>query len=306
MSLLTKGGITRLSELEIDADKDWQARGISNLKELAPGMVKGDLVVRGGSVLQRLTPGNLGNVLTSDGPWHIPIWAPCAGEFERFIGAWIETLPAAKITEPDMVDNLVCVLPTEHTEDYLDAPAYYIKRLTPGIALDDTEALVTPDKTHGSGCSISAAPYSWKKAVDGAVADDGGVQNNETAAAQDGATNDMTLLPLAPAVDDAYYFGFDCLWNLLWLNVGQAGIGNWGLAHEYWDGGVWSALSDVIDGTSEFTLAGLHAITFTRPGDWARTTIQGMNLYWIRARVTSFFNITTQPLGTQAWCERIL
>ena len=36
MSLLTKAGITKLSELQVDADKNWQGCGISNLKELAP------------------------------------------------------------------------------------------------------------------------------------------------------------------------------------------------------------------------------------------------------------------------------
>ena len=37
MSLLTKG-INRLSQLEIDVDKDWRAREIANLKAIAAGM----------------------------------------------------------------------------------------------------------------------------------------------------------------------------------------------------------------------------------------------------------------------------
>lgn len=52
MSLL--GGVTRLSELEIDGDKDWQGRGISNLKGITDGMVCGDMVYRGTEVLERL------------------------------------------------------------------------------------------------------------------------------------------------------------------------------------------------------------------------------------------------------------
>ncbi|MBA7666628.1 hypothetical protein ES703_74709 [subsurface metagenome] len=35
MSLLLKAGITKLSQLTIDADKDWDGKGITNLKELA-------------------------------------------------------------------------------------------------------------------------------------------------------------------------------------------------------------------------------------------------------------------------------
>lgn len=56
MSLLVKGGITKLSELEIDADKDWLAQGITNIKEIAASMAKGDLAVRGNTVLVKFPP----------------------------------------------------------------------------------------------------------------------------------------------------------------------------------------------------------------------------------------------------------
>jgi hypothetical protein len=63
MSLLTKAGITKLSELQVDSDKNWQGRGISNLKELAPGMTIGDLVQHDGTRLARLSPGGPSMVL---------------------------------------------------------------------------------------------------------------------------------------------------------------------------------------------------------------------------------------------------
>lgn len=79
MSLLITPGITRLSELIIDADKDWQAKGISNLEELAAGMTMGDLLQRGaGGVLIRLPPGPIGNILTANGAGNIIGWAPPA------------------------------------------------------------------------------------------------------------------------------------------------------------------------------------------------------------------------------------
>lgn len=66
--LLKKSGITKLSELIIDADRDWGDRGISNLGGLAAGMEKGDLLQRGASgVMERLSPGAIGNELTSLG-----------------------------------------------------------------------------------------------------------------------------------------------------------------------------------------------------------------------------------------------
>ncbi len=74
--LLIKLGVTRLSQLAIDADKDWGDHGISNLKELASGMERGDSVQWGDSgVLERLAPGPIGFEITSNGPGHEVNWA---------------------------------------------------------------------------------------------------------------------------------------------------------------------------------------------------------------------------------------
>ena len=73
--MLVRSGITRLSELAIDADKDWGDHGISNLKELAPGMQRGDSLQRGDSgVLEKLSPGAIGFEITSNGPGHEVEW----------------------------------------------------------------------------------------------------------------------------------------------------------------------------------------------------------------------------------------
>lgn len=75
MSLLQiPQSITALSELEIDVDKDWQGFGITNLKELASGMKKGDVIVHDGSRLVKLSPDSSGNELTSEGPGHSATW----------------------------------------------------------------------------------------------------------------------------------------------------------------------------------------------------------------------------------------
>ena len=72
--LLVKGGITRLSELEIDADKNWQGYGITNLAHLAAGMSKGCVLVHNGSILEAVPAGSIGNELTSNGPGGVPEW----------------------------------------------------------------------------------------------------------------------------------------------------------------------------------------------------------------------------------------
>lgn len=74
MSLLIKGGITRLSELTIDADKNWQAQGISNIEELVVGMNMGDFLTHDGAVIVIITPGPPGMILTSNGPGNPIIW----------------------------------------------------------------------------------------------------------------------------------------------------------------------------------------------------------------------------------------
>lgn len=75
MSLLTKPGITKLSQLEIDADKDWQTKGIFNLLELASSMQKGDMLVRSDNTIVKITPGSPGTRFTTQGPGALPTWS---------------------------------------------------------------------------------------------------------------------------------------------------------------------------------------------------------------------------------------
>ncbi|MBA7645510.1 hypothetical protein ES703_53268 [subsurface metagenome] len=311
MSLLLKG-ITKISELEIDADKDWQGKGISNIKEIAEAMATGQIAQFDGTRLAKLLAGIENNVLTSQGLGHLVVWATPGSYFARYLPVTIDLSHALAIVVPDKTWSKECLLPTEHEQNYLDAPADYIKRLTPAIALADAEAIVTVDQSHNKNVPI-ASQGGVQLLVDGAVAEDGGVFTDETGAAQDAVANDMTLLPVCTngglAVGDAYYFGFVRTWDRLWLNIGTAGVGNYALAHEYWDGDSWELLPDFVDATSEFTIAGLNKMDFTRPGDWATTNKGGdlpATVYWIRARVTAVVTYTTQPLGTQAWCEVLI
>lgn len=139
-------------------------------------------------------------------------------------------------------------------------------------------------------------------AVSGALADDGGVQTDETTEANNPTVNDMTLLPAVPAVDDAYYFGLASLWDWLCLIIGQAGAGVWTIKWEYWNGSTWVELpGGHYDTSNGFRNGGKQSLSFVRPADWATSTIMLMDLYWVRARVFAYTSVTTQPLGTQAW-----
>jgi hypothetical protein len=55
------------------------------------------------------------------------------------------------------------------------------------------------------------------------------------------------------------------------------------LSWEYWNGGGWLALEDMLDGTAALTLPG--ALVFTCPEDMALTKVLGQENYWIRARI---------------------
>ena len=73
MSLLLKG-ITRLSQIEVDVDKDWAGMGISNIKEVVAGMAVGDIIYHDGVKIAKLSPGPLSSELITKGPTHPPVW----------------------------------------------------------------------------------------------------------------------------------------------------------------------------------------------------------------------------------------
>ena len=132
-----------------------------------------------------------------------------------------------------------------------------------------------------------------------AIAEDGGVQTDETAEANDPSANDMTLTPAVPVVNDAYYFGHNEEFSQLKVWVTTAGA-NQTITWEYWNG-AWTALSGVTDGTSSFTTLGENIVSWTVPGDWADTTentTQGPYKY-VRARVSAIGGGPTGASGRQ-------
>ena len=68
-------GITAISQLNIDANKDWAAKVISNIKEVVAGMAVGDTIFFDGTQIQKITPGVVGSQLKTKGPTHNPIYS---------------------------------------------------------------------------------------------------------------------------------------------------------------------------------------------------------------------------------------
>ncbi len=127
--------------------------------------------------------------------------------------------------------------------------------------------------------------------------DDGGVFTDYTTAANNQATNDLPLLPAAPAVDDAVYFGLLSQVSSMGLRVDVGAVGEYTLAWEVWDGVTWYQPDAVRDGTVGLTKTGVSMITIGDIDKQVATTVNGINAFWVRLRVVAFTSLTTQPLG---------
>ncbi|MDD4985534.1 MAG: hypothetical protein PHQ43_07050 [Dehalococcoidales bacterium] len=278
MSLLTKG-IARLSQLEIDADKDWQAREITNLKTIAGVMGHGDIAFRGAGVLEKLTAdaGKGYSFLRSRGPGLSPVWQDIES-LVQYLTASANRALAFDLALPMPVMSMAHIIGTGG-----------------GDTSSPTLGIPAPAFT-GEARATSVNPMGGAVSHNDDVGD-----TDETAGANDDAGNDMTLLPGDGAINDYYTLGHPGLFDSVCVQVGQAGA-NYTLAYEYSRGaGAWGTLTIRHNSTSDWKAAGKGWLTFLRPGDWAMDTIAGLTLYWIRARAASIGGGFVQPLGTRAW-----
>jgi hypothetical protein len=273
MTLLIKpNAVSRLSQLTIDADKDWGGKAITNLKGLAAGMTQGDLFFRGPTAIQRLAPGIAGQFLITRGAGANPEWGDTAGRVERIL----------RLTIPEPSISVAAASSS-------------------GEAFTATLSLPVPMVTVSKGGTTSPP-----LAVLGAVYHDDAplIDTDETAAANDVAANDMHLTPSPGAVGDGFYFGLDNPFDWVSVNIGTAGAGTWTITWKYFNGVTWTALAMKSDETSGWRTTGIRRAHWNRPLDWALFTVAALNLYWVKAEITSYTVMTTQPLGNQAWVGR--
>jgi len=72
--LYIKRCVFKLSELEIDADKNWEGFGITELKELDSAMARGEVVINNGTRIQKIIPGSVGTMLMAHDIGNNPTW----------------------------------------------------------------------------------------------------------------------------------------------------------------------------------------------------------------------------------------
>lgn len=113
-----------------------------------------------------------------------------------------------------------------------------------------------------------------------------------------GETSPFNLFPDPIALDDIIYFGSVTgpFTNLVFDigNIADSGIG---IAWQYWNGASWDTLAwtDDKDNYYKFLISGVGCLTWLHPTSWDTTTINGINAYWVRARVsTAAGNTPTQ------------
>lgn len=141
------------------------------------------------------------------------------------------------------------------------------------------------------------------QAITYAYGDDGGVITDYTTEANEDTDDDVVLLPAAPAVNDAFYFGHDEKFSALVIGISTAGNWTGTIAWEYYDEDEedWQAL-DVEDATTGLDTAdGNCLVSFAPPTDWGLATVNSAEAYWVRARVATYSAVTAAPAGDQIW-----
>jgi len=130
-----------------------------------------------------------------------------------------------------------------------------------------------------------------------AIADDNAVQTDETTAANSSMTEDMTLLPTTPVVNqDRYLFGHAEKFDSLKLDISTVGTGGFTITWQYWNG-AWVNLSGVTDDTNSLSVLNENKVSWTIPGDWATTTENGQGpFFYVRAAYTAG-TVTITPVG---------
>jgi|GEM_PF-1973300 len=197
MAILYKP-LRRLSQLQIDTDKDWRIKGISNLGKLDPGMVMGSLMQFDGTKIVDIFPTiHVGHVLTSQGPGKLCVWAPGGTYLNRFIPVSIDlTHIVSENWTPDNDEpiNSPITLPWSgiHGGAVENGHADWWKELEPAIVINNSQTKnFAPDNSENKNPTADTS-FEAVLPVNGAVADDGGVQTDETAEAKSGLTVDQS------------------------------------------------------------------------------------------------------------------
>lgn len=130
---------------------------------------------------------------------------------------------------------------------------------------------------------------------------------DDTIDAGDVGTNDTWLGLVFGGVGNARYISSTVQFNSVEVSVAIAYVAVHTLTWEYWNGSAWTALSSVVDTTSQFTVLGAGTIRFALPTDWAQTNVNSLGpYYWVRCRTSAYTSQTTLAIGDYVRTLRLL
>ena len=279
MSLLVKAGITKLSELDIDAAPT-KAKSIAELILTT----QGDMLYRNTLAERLAAEYGIGmNFLhmTNTGLF-TPAWRDVQTDIVYISGGVNRVIYPPILTVP--VPEISLVVAEDHSGG---ANPIALPTLTVPLPVVDK--------------AVEATAVS---AVEGAVAhDDDGVDTDETAAANNDVADDMTLLQADGAIADWYALADGAKFDGIVLWVSTVGADITLDTFEYSKGaGSWGTLTVIMNQLNNYETLGKVWFTFVRPGDWALDTYAGIaDKYWIKFKASASGGGYSQPLGKRAW-----
>ena len=160
----------------------------------------------------------------------------------------------------------------------------------------------------GRGMALDGFPHNDVTLTEQAaafckVADGASFANLAVSGAEAGYGANYQLFPGTEVINDAVYFGKAAQFGAIYMDI-SATVGVYNadaITWEYYNGTAWTALTIIWDMTDTTANDGKRPfqqdgyIIFSAPTDWAESTIDTQEAYWIRARVSAA-EITTIPL----------
>jgi hypothetical protein len=131
------------------------------------------------------------------------------------------------------------------------------------------------------------------------------VLTNVTIVANGVGAPQSEILPPRLFVDDAYFFGGDEPFSEIEVQITIPGAGQYSIEWEYLQVDEWVPLENVTDNTNGFRVPGRNTVSWDVPLDWTSFDLgEGgvsagepvEDTFFVRARIASIDNITSQPL----------
>jgi hypothetical protein len=159
-------------------------------------------------------------------------------------------------------------------------------------AVVDQEEILVGEIYNGVG-QPGLTAVTVRQFLDYVFLDDNGVFVDNSVEA-DTITGGTPFLGMGAVDDDFLYMGKDTIFGQVdFVNAVNGSYGT--IVFTYWDGSSWAVLTT--GGVDDFTGDGV--MTYTVPADWAKTTVNSVNAYWIRANVTATVTtaVTFESIG---------